>query len=123
MAGDGIGKSEEFGAVTQCGPGGQGALTQRQLGIANEHGRVGPALDSQSLAGRAPAERTIKREMVRVQRLEATAAAVACKMLAITLDFPILLFLFFVDKDDVDHSLAQVQGRLHPVGHSPSTST
>src|SRR6266849_2060897 len=88
MAGQGIGETPEWGVVGQRRPGRQGAFAQRQLRVANEYGWVGSTLHAQSLTRGTPAERTIEGEMVRVQRLETAATAVASKMLAIALDFP-----------------------------------
>src|SRR6266852_5151847 len=112
MTGDGFGEAEEFGIVRERRPCRQRALAQRQLGIANQHGRIGSALHAQSFTCRTPAERTVERKMVRIQRLKAAATAVASKMLAITLDFPFRFFLVFIDKDDMDDSLAQIQSGL-----------
>src|SRR5262249_40535594 len=101
VASQGFGEAKEFRILVQDRPGGQGALPQRQLRIADEQCRIGAALDAESLTCWTPAERTVEGEMVGVQRLEAAAAAVTSKMLAVALDFPFSLVPVFVNEDDV----------------------
>ena len=56
--------------------------------VGDQHRGVGPVLDAQALADRAPAERAVEREVVRRQLLEAPAAAVARAVLAVAVDVP-----------------------------------
>ena len=58
-------------------------LGERELRIAQQRGRVRAGLRAQSFAGRAPAQRAVEREVVRRERLEAPAAAVAGEVLAV----------------------------------------
>ncbi len=72
----------------EVGPDGDGAVAQAQPAVGDEHRRVGPVLDAQALADRAPAERAVEREVVRRQLLEAPPASVADPMLAVAVDGP-----------------------------------
>src|SRR3989442_1179539 len=68
--------------LLEVGPGGQRSLAQRETGIADQQRGVGPLLHAQPLARRAPAQRAVEREVMRVERLEPLAALLARKVLA-----------------------------------------
>ena len=57
--------------------------------VADQQRRAGSLLHAQAFAGRTPAERTVEREMMRIQRLETAAAAVAGEVLTEALDAPV----------------------------------
>src|SRR5205823_14631598 len=96
----------------QVRPGAEGALAQRPARVADEQGGVGALLHAEALAGRAPAERAVEREVVRVEPLEAPAAALAGEVLAVLLDAPLRLRLAVLHEGDVHHAAAEVQRRL-----------
>ena len=72
-------------------PQGHRALGKRELRIAQQSGGVRARLGSQSLAGRAPSQRAVEREVVRRERLEAPPATVADEMLAVRFGRPLRL--------------------------------
>src|SRR5262249_59427369 len=69
VPGQRFGEAAEGLVVVQVGPGGQGAVAQRAARVADEQGRGGALLDAEALARRAPPERAVEREVVRVERL------------------------------------------------------
>src|SRR4051812_8475236 len=72
-----FGEGEEGVALLfKVRPRGDGALPQRQVRVADQKGGVRALLDAEALAGRAPAQGAVEREVVRVQRLVAAAAGV-----------------------------------------------
>src|SRR5262249_18132034 len=77
VIGNRLGEAQERLVLLQVRPGRQRPIPKRARGVADEQGRAGALLDAEALARRAPAERAVGREVVRVQRLEAAAAAVA----------------------------------------------
>src|SRR5438093_8955044 len=91
MPGQRFSKAGEGVSHCQSGPGGEGTLTQRQAGIADQHCGVRAALETQPLAGGAPAQRAVEGKMVWVERLIAATALVAGEVLAEALDFPVWL--------------------------------
>src|SRR5205823_1682830 len=84
--------------------------------IADEQGRARALLHAEAFAGRAPTERAVEREMVRVERLEAAAAALAGHVQAETVHSPLGLVLGLFNMSDVQDPLAQLQGRLDGIG-------
>ena len=60
-----------------------GALGQRELGIAEQSRRVRARLHAETFAGRAPAQGAVEGEIVRRQRLEASPALLAGEVLAV----------------------------------------
>src|SRR5262249_8564030 len=69
-------------------PCGERAVAQTGSRIANEQRRIRPLLRAESLAHGAPAERTIEREVMRIQRLEASATLIAGEVLTVAVDLP-----------------------------------
>ena len=69
--------------VVDARPQGDRPLSERQLRVVQQGRRIGAGLRSQPFARRAPAQRTVERETVRRQLLEAASAAIAGKMLAV----------------------------------------
>ena len=55
MAAQGFHEAKERVLSGQRRPGGDGAVTERALGVADQQGRAGALLHAQSLARRAPA--------------------------------------------------------------------
>src|SRR5207302_1299962 len=99
-------------------PRGDGPIAQRPFRIANERSGVGALLDAEALAGRAPAEGVVEREVVGVERLKTAATAVAGEVLAVALHLPIRLRPIRVHVGDEDDALAEVQGGLDRVGEA-----
>ena len=104
------------GGCRPVGPDGHGPVAEGPPGVGHEHRRIGPVLRAQALAGRAPAERAVEREVVRRERLEAPPATVARAVLAVPIDVPLGLIRLVAHLRHVDHPLAQVERRLHRVG-------
>ena len=100
----------------EVGPGDDRAAAEAPAAVGDQDGGVGPVLDAQPLADRAPAERAVEREVVRRELLEAPPAAVARAVLAVAVDVPVRLVGLVADPGDVDHALAQVERRLDRVG-------
>ena len=90
-----LGKARKGIVDRQGRPGGEGAVTQGTPRIADQEFRAGSLLYAKPFTRRAPAERTVERKMMRIQRLEAAAAAVTSVVLAGAIDFPLRLFLRF----------------------------
>ena len=84
--------------------------------IADEQGRGGTLLHAQSLARRTPAERTVERKMMRIQRLEAAAALIAGEVLAVALDVPIRLRLARPRRERRASRRGRDRGRFHRIG-------
>ena len=106
----------EVGVGREVGPDGDRALAKAQPAVGDEHRRVGAVLHAQALADRAPAQRAVEREVVRLQLLEAAAARVADPVLAVPVDRPARLSVLVADPRDVHDPLAQVERRLDRVG-------
>ena len=92
------------------------ALGQRELGIAQQRSGVRAGLRAESFAGGAPAERTIERETVRRESLEAAAALVAGIVLAVNLGAPLGFGHVVFGIGDVHHALAERQRRFDGLG-------
>src|SRR5207244_4190872 len=86
------------------------------------HRGIGALLCTEALANRAPPQRAVEREMVRIERLEAAAAAVAGEVLAVAIDAPGCLVARVVHVGDMHHPAAQLQGSLHRVGEAATLS-
>ncbi len=89
------------------GPNEQRAFRQREVCIAQQRGRVRAGLRAEAFARRAPAERTVEREIVRLERLETAAALVAGEMLAVDSNLPARLGHIVVWIRDVHHAFAK----------------
>src|SRR5205807_2957870 len=94
----------------------QRPLTQGTARVADQEGGVGALLHAEALAGRAPAERTVEREMVRIEPLEAPATALAGEVQTVLLDAPLWFRLVVLDVGDVQHAATQLQRCLDGVG-------
>src|SRR5262249_19787083 len=106
----------EAGGRGEVGPDGDRPWAEAQAPVGDEHRRVGAVLHAQPLADRAPAERAVEREVVRLQLVEAAAAFVADAVLAVLVDRPARLAVLVADPRDVHDPLAQVERRLDRVG-------
>ena len=70
------------------GPDQQRAFFEREVRVAQQCGRVRADLRAETFARRAPAERAVEREIVRIERVEAAAAFFAGQVLAVNADGP-----------------------------------
>src|SRR5262249_789264 len=113
----GLGEARERVVRRQLGPGRQCPVAQRALGVADHEAEAGALLHAEALAAGTPAERAVEREMMRIERFEAPAAALAGKMLTVALALPLGLGLAILDKGHVHHAAAEFQGRFDRVGH------
>ena len=89
---------------------------ERALGVGNQCRQIGPLLDPQSLARRAPSERTVEREAVGRQLLETPAALMAGEMETVAVDNPFVFGSRIVDARHEDRPAAQIEGRLDRAG-------
>ena len=71
-------------------PRGDRPFRKRAFGIGDQGGEIRSLFGSQALARRAPTERTVERETVRRELLEAAAALMAGEMQAVAIDDPFL---------------------------------
>src|SRR5438105_7841925 len=97
MSSERLGETEEGVVLSQRRPCGESAFAEAFLRIADEQGGAGAFLYTESLTGRAPAERAVERKMMRVERLEAAATTVTGKVLAKAFDLPVRLLLAFLN--------------------------
>src|SRR5260370_37425064 len=108
MPGQRLGKRSKPAVRAEIGPGRQGAVAQRPFGVADQQGRGGPLLNAEPFARPAPAQRTVEGKVMRIERLEATAAAVASEVLTELLNLPLRLWLLVVHIGDVHDTPAQI---------------
>src|SRR5262249_6291629 len=120
VGGDGLGEARERLVRLEIGPGGQRPLAERQARVADDEGVARALLDAEALAGGAPAERGVEREVVRVERLETAATFLAGEMLAETLHGPLRLGLGVVNVGDMQDALADIQALLDGLGDAAS---
>src|SRR5690349_15478576 len=111
-----LGKGQPGGTGFERWPGNDRALAKRQAGVADEQRFVGTALEAESLAGRAPAERTVERVIMWIERFEAQVAMFAGKMLGKVLDLPLGLVAVGVNVSDVHDAATQIERLLDCLG-------
>ncbi len=114
-AGEGVQHHRERGAVG-ARPKRHGALSQGELRIAEQGGRICAGLHAQSFAGRAPTQGAVEREVVRRERLETPPATIAHKMLTVGLGGPLRLGHVVAGIDHAEHAAAQRQRVFHAAG-------
>ncbi len=115
MPGQGLGKREKGAALVEIWPWSQGTLAERALSISQQQGGIGTELAAKALAGGAPAHGAVEGKVVRVERLEAAATAIAGQVLAETLDLPLRFGTLVIDESNMDDPASQLQGGLHAV--------
>src|SRR5579872_4289891 len=113
---DRFGEAQKRAIGVQVRPRRQRPLAQRPAHVADEQRGVGALLNAQTLARRTPAERTVERKVMRVERLKAAPALVAHEMLTVALDAPLRFRFRVIDVRDVQHATAQVQSRFDRIG-------
>ena len=96
--------------VRRAGPQADGALGQGELGIAEQSRGVRARLHAQTFAGRTPAQRTVEREIVRRQRLEAPPALLAGEVLTVNFDGPVGFRHVVAGLGHVEHAAPLGQG-------------
>ena len=116
VPGNRLGERQERTPRPQRRPRPDRSLTQGQLAVPDDQRDVGPALNAQALAGRAPAEGAVEGVVVRVQHLVALAATAAREVLREALDLPLRLVAVGVHVGQPHHAAAERQGLLDGVG-------
>ena len=96
-------------------PDGNRSLPDAQAAVRHQDRRIGPLLNAQPLADRAPTERTVEREMMRRQLVKAATATIAHSMLTVAIDRPTRLAGLVADACDVHNPFAQIEGRFDRV--------
>ena len=97
-------------------PNQQRTFGERQVRIAQQRRRVRAGLRAEAFARRAPAERAVEREVVRIERVEAAAAFFAGQVLAVNAHRPARLGHVVVRMGDVHHAFAQRERVLDAAG-------
>ena len=108
---DGLTSSNVWGTLP-------GMTDENIIILAHQDGGIGSLLRANPFARLAPAERTVERKVMRVQRLEAQVAPLARQVLRVLLDLPFCFVLVGVDVADVHDAAAEVQCLLHGFRHA-----
>ena len=103
--------------AVDVGPQQQHAVFQRQLAIANQGRGIRPRLGAQTFAHFAPTQVAVEGETVGRERFETATARFANAMLAVRLDPPIRLLHLVTDVGDVQHAVADREGRFDTFGN------
>src|SRR5262249_39948249 len=114
-AGQGGDHSSEQRVGVDFRPDGDSPFTKALPRVGHKNGRGRAMLRPQPLTDRAPAERTVEREVVRGKLFKASSTAIARAMLTVAINLPLGLFRLVSHPCDVEHALAQVEGRFHRV--------
>ena len=104
----------------KVGPQQDGSFSKRQFSISNQGRWIGPKMCPQPLAIGTPTKRTVKRKVLRSQRLVARTTRVTCKELAVPNDLPTWLGHVLVRKCDLQKPPPKTECRLNTLRQSRS---